>query len=214
VDPLDSSPVRLTDREHIDEVVTFGETFRFAIPVGLSGQENSVPDGRNSDAFEPDSNGKVGEESLGIITPSSAATTRRTSSIPMAPAIMVWTSRRCPGTSITLTSTPSHPLAHLPGGEAELDRDPPALFLRQPVGVDPRQGAHQRGLAVVDVTGRAQDEATHPRTLPRAVLEVGTEARGRLAPPPVFKIGAGPLRGLGQVRFLCASAIFEKEGDP
>lgn len=34
------------------------------------------------------------------------------------------------------------------------------------------------------------------------------EARGWLVPPPVFKIGAGQFRCLGQVRFLCASAIF------
>lgn len=33
------------------------------------------------------------------------------------------------------------------------------------------------------------------------------EARGWLVPPPVFKIGAGQFRCLGQVRFLCASAI-------
>jgi hypothetical protein len=34
--------------------------------------------------------------------------------------------------------------------------------------------------------------------------------RGRLVPPPVFKIGAGQFRCPGQVRFLCASAKANK----
>ncbi len=44
-------------------------------------------------------------------------------------------------------------------GETEIDRQPAALFLRQPVGVDPGQGTHQRRLAVVDMPSRREDHA-------------------------------------------------------
>jgi hypothetical protein len=49
----------------------------------------------------------------------------------------------------------------------------------------------------------------------RAPIQVQplTEARGRLVPSPVFKIGAGQFRCLGQVRFLCASDLSGNEGD-
>src|SRR5262245_32166490 len=40
-------------------------------------------------------------------------------------------------------------------GEAEIDRDPPLLLLLEPVGVDARERAHQRGLAVIDMARRA-----------------------------------------------------------
>ena len=43
--------------------------------------------------------------------------------------------------------------------EAEIDRQPAALFLGQPVGIDTGQGAHQRGLAVVDMAGGREDHA-------------------------------------------------------
>ncbi len=75
-----------------------------------------------------------------------------------------------------------HALAQVPRGEAELDGDAPALFLGQAVGVDPRQGAHQGGLAMVDVAGRAQDEAPHgahttPSTRVRATTTDGATGR-------------------------------------
>ncbi|MNP23515.1 hypothetical protein D3C76_1162270 [compost metagenome] len=41
------------------------------------------------------------------ITPSSAATTSRTRSMPQAPASMLWTKRSCPGTSMKPVSAPS-----------------------------------------------------------------------------------------------------------
>ena len=41
---------------------------------------------------------------------------------------------------------------------AELDRDPARLLLREPVGVDARQGGDERGLAVVDVAGGAESQ--------------------------------------------------------
>ena len=53
-----------------------------------------------------------------------------------------------------------HPYA-IPLGvrEAEIDRDPAPLLLGQPVGVDPGQRLHERRLAVVDVSGRADEES-------------------------------------------------------
>src|SRR5207302_9098597 len=50
------------------------------------------------------------------------------------------------------------PAGQLHVGEAEVDRHSPALLLLQPVGIDLRQGQHQRRLAVVDVTGGPDDE--------------------------------------------------------
>ena len=41
-------------------------------------------------------------------------------------------------------------------GEAELDGDAPTLFLAQTVAVDAGEGAHQGGLAVINMSGRAQ----------------------------------------------------------
>ena len=42
-------------------------------------------------------------------------------------------------------------------GKAEIDRDAPPLLLRQPVGIDPGEGAHQRGLPMIDVSGSPDD---------------------------------------------------------
>ena len=44
----------------------------------------------------------------------------------------------------------------LAGGEAEIDRHAPLFFLLQPVGFAAGEAFHQRGLAVVDMTGRAE----------------------------------------------------------
>ena len=49
-------------------------------------------------------------------------------------------------------------IADLQRREAQVDRDTPPLLRREPVGVHARQGADQRGLAVVDVAGSAQYE--------------------------------------------------------
>ena len=43
-------------------------------------------------------------------------------------------------------------------GVAERDGDPPLALLREPVGVDSREGADERGLAVVDVTSGSEDQ--------------------------------------------------------
>ncbi len=49
--------------------------------------------------------------------------------------------------------------------ETQIDRDPALLLLGQAVGVDARQGLHQRRLAMVDVPGRADQEALHGKRL-------------------------------------------------
>ena len=46
-------------------------------------------------------------------------------------------------------------------GEPEFDADAPRLFFLQPIRVNARERTHQRALAVVDVPGRADDEAGH-----------------------------------------------------
>ena len=45
-------------------------------------------------------------------------------------------------------------------GEAQIDREPAPLLLRQAVGIDPRQRTDQRCLAVIDVTCRRQDHGS------------------------------------------------------
>ena len=55
---------------------------------------------------------------------------------------------------------------------------PAPLLLGQPVGVDARQGLDQGGLAVVDVPGRADQEALHGRRLsPNARRAAGDSLR-------------------------------------
>ena len=44
------------------------------------------------------------------------------------------------------------------GGVAEVDRHAALLLLLEPVGVAAGQGLYQRGLAVVDVAGRAEGD--------------------------------------------------------
>src|SRR5205807_218178 len=45
--------------------------------------------------------------------------------------------------------------------KSQVDGDPARLFLRQAIGVDACQGAHQRALAVVHVTGRGKNVWNH-----------------------------------------------------
>ncbi len=113
------------------------------------------------------------------ITPSSAAITSSARSIPPTPASMFFTKRSWPGTStISITTPPSARVLH--EGEAEVDGDAARLLLRQAVGVDAGQGPDQRGLAVIDVAGGADDDVLH-------VLELGGSARRSSpnTPPPV-----------------------------
>jgi hypothetical protein len=53
---------------------------------------------------------------------------------------------------------PEAPPAHVEVREAELDRDAALFLFLEPIGLDPRQRAHQRGLAVIDVPGGAEDD--------------------------------------------------------
>ena len=73
--------------------------------------------------------------------------------MPDAPATIVRTSASWPGTSTTETRARRRQRERR---EAELDRDAARLLLRQAVGVDAGQRAHERGLAVVDVSGGAE----------------------------------------------------------
>ena len=77
-----------------------------------------------------------------------------TTSIPVAPATIDFTNRSWPGTSTIAMRW----LAELERREAELGRDPALLLDRQAIGVDAGQRLHQRRLAVVDVTGGADDD--------------------------------------------------------
>jgi hypothetical protein len=56
-------------------------------------------------------------------------------------------------------------------GEAEIDGDPACLLLLEAVGIDAGQCPHQRGLAVIDVPGGANDHGT--------VSGIGSRARRR-----------------------------------
>ena len=46
-------------------------------------------------------------------------------------------------------------------GEAEIDRDSAALFFLEAVGVDAGESLDQRGLPVIDMPGRADDDGFH-----------------------------------------------------
>src|SRR4030095_3168748 len=99
------------------------------------------------------------------MTDSSAAITRRTASMPWAPASMLRTKRSWPGTSMNEATTPSPrsagakprasgvppAFAQGRGGEAGVDGYPPLLLLLQPVGVGAGEREDERALAVVDV---------------------------------------------------------------
>ena len=49
-------------------------------------------------------------------------------------------------------------VAQIEIGKANVDGDAAPLLFRQTIGVDAGQRAHQRRLAVIDVTGRADDD--------------------------------------------------------
>ena len=83
------------------------------------------------------------------MTPSSIATTSSAASTPLAPASIVCTNRSWPGTS----TKPRR----IGIGVTEIDGDAAPLLLSQTVGVDAGQRLHQRRLAVIDVTGGADD---------------------------------------------------------
>ena len=100
------------------------------------------------------------------MTPSSAAITITTRSMPAAPATMFRTNRSWPGTS----TTPEDPaVGEGQRGEAELDGDPPLFFLLEPVGVHAGETFDQRRLAVVHVAGRTHHDMLHARESSRLI---------------------------------------------
>ena len=93
---------------------------------------------------------------------SSAAMTNSTRSMPLTPASMFLTKRSCPGTS---TKPRRRSAVKLQVRESDIDGDAAALFLFQAVGVDAGERFHQRGLAVVDMAGRTDDDGFHAKNL-------------------------------------------------
>ena len=93
---------------------------------------------------------------------SSAAITSSTRSMPPTPASMLRTKRSWPGTSTKPRRRVSPSGAgKVQVGEAEVDGDAAALLFLEAVGVDAGEGLDQRGLAVVDVAGGADDDGFH-----------------------------------------------------
>ena len=58
--------------------------------------------------------------------------------------------------------------------ETEVDRDPAQLLFLQSVRVDPGQRAHERALAVVDVSGGSRNYMVHGELFPGAASAVPT----------------------------------------
>ena len=90
-------------------------------------------------------------------TPSSAATTSSSRRAPPRPARALCSEPLVAGD----VDEPDLDAVALEVGEAEVEGDAAPLLLRQPVAVDAGERPHQGGLAVVDVTGGADDERAH-----------------------------------------------------
>ena len=101
--------------------------------------------------------------------------------MPPTPASMFLTKRSWPG---HVDDLDREPVGLLQEREAEVDRDAARLLLRQPVGVGAGERLDQRGLAVVDVPGGADDDVRRRRALMTRCGE--RRARlGRVARRPV-----------------------------
>ncbi len=87
--------------------------------------------------------------------PSSAATTKITTSMPCAPATMLRMKSTWPGTSTMPTTRLS---ASVAGREAEVNGEAALFFLGQRVGFAAGEQLHQRALAVVHVPGGAEHD--------------------------------------------------------
>ena len=86
------------------------------------------------------------------------------------------------------------PVRHRLVGEAEIDGDAARFLLLQPVGVDAGQRPHQRGLAVVDMAGGADDHGV-------------ASGRGRRARASASAIPAGSSAARAGPRNRPASAL-------
>jgi hypothetical protein len=77
-------------------------------------------------------------------------------------------------------------LADLDVGKAEVDGDPAALLLFQAVGVNASQGFDERGFAVIDMTGCADDDVMDAQSVPS--LRSGFRLRAPAALTPAKRL--------------------------
>ena len=92
------------------------------------------------------------------ITPSSAAITMITMSMPVAPATIFLTNFSWPGTS---TIPRCWPLGKSKRCKSKLDGDPALLFFFEPVRIDAGHRFYQAGFAVVDMSCRSENDLFH-----------------------------------------------------
>ena len=83
-------------------------------------------------------------------------------------------------------------------GVTQLDRDTPFLFFRETVGVDASQSPYQRCLAVVDMSGRAQDQGRKKTnwtaiTVVEVIIGVAVRRALRIATSVTAKKKADPM---------------------
>ena len=97
--------------------------------------------------------------------------------------------------------------------EPQVDGDAAPLFFLQPVGVDPGERLHQRGLAVIDVARRADDDVLHGACYSVEVLAAAScwpwwRARWSIASSPssppcaTARVRPPPLRGRAPISVL------------
>ena len=86
--------------------------------------------------------------------------------------------------------------------KAEIDRQATPLLLRQPVGIDPGQGAHQRGFAVIDMAGRREDHADSDESWATNSASFSRQRKSRMTRPRSIR----PITGTGNPRKRRASA--------
>ena len=80
-------------------------------------------------------------------------------SMPPTPASMFLMKRSWPG---HVDDADLAPARQRQPGKTKVDGHPAFLFFTEPVGVDARQGADERGLTVIHVAGGAYDVQLHP----------------------------------------------------
>ena len=104
-----------------------------------------------------------------------------------------------------------------PVGKAEVDGDAARLLLLEPVGIHAGQLAHQRGLAVIDVAGGADDHgaASFPSrragscaSCARKPSSSSRQRRSRTSAPSLM----WPMTGIGRLRKAAASASNRRAG--
>src|SRR4051794_26783716 len=86
-------------------------------------------------------------------------------------------------------------------GKAEIDGQSAPLLLGQPVGIDPGQGAHQRGLAMVDMPRGRQDHARKAESWAMNSVSSSRQRRSSTTRP----LSMRPITGTGKRRRRRAS---------